>query len=109
MAWNSNIPETCRLPEGCEKALRSGAAMVALAEPRTSLYIMAGILSSHDLDAMSVVLAPTRTVPYIMTRTQTRSTSTTHSRQWISLHHLGGTQAALRQFRNRERSRFFMQ
>ena len=37
------------------------------------------------LRSMQVVLAPMRTVPYIMTRTQTRSTSTTHSRQWISL------------------------
>jgi hypothetical protein len=34
------------------------------------------------LSPMSVVLAPMRIVPYIMIRTQTRSTSTTHSRQW---------------------------
>ncbi len=39
----------------------------------------------HMTLTMSVVLAPMRTVPYIMTRTQTRSTSSTHSRQWTSL------------------------
>lgn len=82
--------------------------MVALAELRNTLYIKAGILSPHDLRPLSVVLAPMRTVPYIMTRTQTRSTSTTHSRQWTSFYHLGGTQAAVRQFGNRARPRFLL-